>query len=179
MAHHRDPDSNPANFAHETLTYTPSANACRRRPILCTAEPKWANRASISQGRSQVAFPAMGPVIELEAVERRFGERPALAGITLSLEQGQTLVVFGPNGAGKTTLLRVLATLLRPHSGSATVLGASLPERGLASARPRRLPRPRPAALSRPERAREPCATRRACSRWTKRASTNCSRRWG
>jgi len=43
------------------------------------------------------------------------------------VEEGQTLVVFGPNGAGKTTLLRVLAGLLRPHSGEATVLEASLP----------------------------------------------------
>ena len=37
--------------------------------------------------------------------------------MSLLLAEGQTLVVFGPNGAGKTTLLRVLATLLRPHSG--------------------------------------------------------------
>jgi heme exporter protein A len=36
--------------------------------------------------------------------------------------------VFGPNGAGKTTLLRVLATLLRPHGGTVSVLGASLPD---------------------------------------------------
>ena len=36
--------------------------------------------------------------------------------------------MFGGNGAGKTTLLRVLATLLRPHEGAATVLGASLPD---------------------------------------------------
>jgi heme exporter protein A len=40
---------------------------------------------------------------------------------------GRTLVVFGPNGAGKSTLLRILATLLRPHAGSLSVLGRSLP----------------------------------------------------
>ena len=40
---------------------------------------------------------------------------------------GQTLAVFGANGAGKTTLLRVLAGLLRPHAGSARVLGSQLP----------------------------------------------------
>ena len=66
-------------------------------------------------------------MIELEAVERRFGERVALTGVSVRVEEGQTLVVLGPNGAGKTTLLRVLAGLLRPHAGNARVLGASLP----------------------------------------------------
>ncbi len=66
-------------------------------------------------------------MIALEAVERRFGERIALRNVSVRVDDGQTLVVFGPNGAGKTTLLRVLAGLLRPHSGAATVLDASLP----------------------------------------------------
>jgi heme exporter protein A len=52
--------------------------------------------------------------------------------VTLSLEQGETLAVFGANGAGKTTLLRILATLLRPHHGTATVLGRELPRDGWA-----------------------------------------------
>lgn len=66
-------------------------------------------------------------MIRLEGVERRYGERVALAGVSVSVDEGQTLVVLGPNGAGKTTLLRVLAGLLRPHAGEATVLGAELP----------------------------------------------------
>ena len=65
--------------------------------------------------------------IELENLERRYGERVALAGVSLRVEQGQTLAVLGGNGAGKTTLLRVLAGLLRPHGGTARVLGAELP----------------------------------------------------
>jgi heme exporter protein A len=65
--------------------------------------------------------------IELDGLTRRYGERVALDGLTLSLEPGRTLVVFGPNGAGKSTLLRVLATLLRPHAGTARVLGRELP----------------------------------------------------
>jgi heme exporter protein A len=65
--------------------------------------------------------------IQLERIERRYGERVALADVTVSLGEGQTLVVLGANGAGKTTLLRVLATLLRPHDGVARVLGQELP----------------------------------------------------
>ena len=65
--------------------------------------------------------------LELDGLERRFGERTALADVTLRVEPGQTLAVFGPNGAGKTTLLRVLATLLRPNGGSARGLSANLP----------------------------------------------------
>jgi heme exporter protein A len=68
--------------------------------------------------------------VELEGLERRYGERPVLAGISLELGEGRTLAVFGPNGAGKTTLLRVLATLLRPHGGRVRVLGAELPADG-------------------------------------------------
>jgi heme exporter protein A len=70
--------------------------------------------------------------IELEGLTRRYGERVALADVTLALAPGATLVVFGPNGAGKSTLLRVLATLLRPHAGGVRVLGRPLPEEGWA-----------------------------------------------
>jgi len=66
--------------------------------------------------------------LELVGLERRYGERIALADVTLTLEHGTTLVVFGPNGAGKSTLLRVLAGLLRPHDGTLRVLGHRLPE---------------------------------------------------
>jgi heme exporter protein A len=72
------------------------------------------------------------PALEVEGLSRHYGEREALSGVSLSLAHGQTLVVFGPNGAGKTTLLRVLATLLRPHAGSISVLGRKLPEEAWA-----------------------------------------------
>ena len=67
------------------------------------------------------------PALELDGLERRYGERVALRGVSARLDSGQTLVVLGANGAGKTTLLRVLAGLLRPHGGRAAVLGAELP----------------------------------------------------
>jgi heme exporter protein A len=71
-------------------------------------------------------------VIELAGLVRRYGEREALSDVSLTLQTGETLVVFGPNGAGKTTLLRVLSTLLRPHSGEVRVLGSSLPDQAWA-----------------------------------------------
>jgi heme exporter protein A len=71
-------------------------------------------------------------VIELAGLVRRYGEREALSDVSLTLQTGETLVVFGPNGAGKTTLLRVLSTLLRPHSGEVRVLGSLLPDQAWA-----------------------------------------------
>jgi heme exporter protein A len=72
------------------------------------------------------------PAIALHDLRRAYGDRVALAGVTLELPRGATLAVFGANGAGKTTLLRVLATLLRPHAGEARVLGHALPREGWA-----------------------------------------------
>jgi heme exporter protein A len=68
------------------------------------------------------------PALEVEGLARHYGEREALSDVSLTLAEGQTLVVFGPNGAGKTTLLRVLASLLRPHAGLVRVLGRALPD---------------------------------------------------
>ena len=67
------------------------------------------------------------PAVALAGVGRAYGERVALREISFTLDRGATLAVFGANGAGKTTLLRILAGLLRPHAGSARVLGAELP----------------------------------------------------
>ena len=72
------------------------------------------------------------PAIDLRGLTRRFGERTALADVTVSLPEGATLAVLGRNGAGKSTLLRILATLLRPHGGEAVVLDEPLPRRAWA-----------------------------------------------
>ena len=72
------------------------------------------------------------PVVALDGLGRAYGERVALADVSLTLAAGSTLVVFGPNGAGKSTLLRILATLLRPHAGTATVLGRDVAREGWA-----------------------------------------------
>ncbi len=72
------------------------------------------------------------PAIELRGLTRYFGERAALADLTVRVPAGATLAVLGRNGAGKSTLLRILASLLRPHAGDVLVLGEPLPRRGYA-----------------------------------------------
>ena len=67
------------------------------------------------------------PILETSDLVRTFGAVAAVAGVTFSLAPGECLAIFGPNGAGKTTLLRVLAGLLKPSSGRATIEGISLP----------------------------------------------------
>ncbi len=62
----------------------------------------------------------------IEAVDVRKHYPPdvqALAGISLAVEAGTIFGVLGPNGAGKSTMTRVLCSLTRPDSGSATVAG--------------------------------------------------------
>ena len=61
--------------------------------------------------------------IEVEGLRKSFGEVNALDGLDLVGPEGAVLALLGPNGAGKTTLVRALATLLRPDSGRALVLG--------------------------------------------------------
>ncbi|HEY6429498.1 MAG TPA: heme ABC exporter ATP-binding protein CcmA [Acidimicrobiales bacterium] len=70
----------------------------------------------------------MAPVVSLRAAVALAGRFPALAGVDLTLEQGEVAVVVGPNGAGKTSLLRACAGLLPVTSGEATVLGVDLTE---------------------------------------------------
>jgi ABC-2 type transport system ATP-binding protein len=61
--------------------------------------------------------------IEVEDLRKHFGAVSALDGLNLVSSEGEVLALLGPNGAGKTTLVRALATLLRPDSGRAVVLG--------------------------------------------------------
>jgi len=65
-------------------------------------------------------------ILEVDNLRKEFGTLVAVNNISLSVEKGQVWGLIGPNGAGKTTLLRMLATVLRPTSGSVRLLGFDL-----------------------------------------------------
>ncbi len=65
----------------------------------------------------------MGASIETVNLIKRFGDVTALAGVTLSIPEGDFFGLLGPNGAGKTTLIRILTTLIKPTEGSAGIMG--------------------------------------------------------
>lgn len=65
----------------------------------------------------------MTAALETHELTRRFGDTVAVDGIDLRIEAGEIYGFLGPNGAGKSTMLRMLTTLLKPSSGSASVAG--------------------------------------------------------
>jgi len=65
----------------------------------------------------------MTNAIETTGLVKHFGATHALDGVELRIRRGTVYGLLGPNGAGKTTTIRILATLLRPTGGTATVLG--------------------------------------------------------
>ena len=60
----------------------------------------------------------MSPWVELRDVDLRYGQVPALTGVTLGIRPGERVALIGANGSGKSTLLRVLHGLLRPTAGA-------------------------------------------------------------
>lgn len=68
----------------------------------------------------------MGDAIRATGLVKRFGEVTALRGLDLVVPEATVLGLLGPNGAGKTTAVSILATLLEPDEGEATIAGADL-----------------------------------------------------
>lgn len=64
--------------------------------------------------------------IEVSGLSKTFGATQAVRGLDLKVRRGSVYGLLGPNGAGKTTTVRMLATLLRPDGGEASVLGLDL-----------------------------------------------------
>ncbi len=64
--------------------------------------------------------------IETHGLRKVFGDKVAVADLTLSVERGEVFGFLGPNGAGKTTAVKILLGLIRPSAGQGALLGAPL-----------------------------------------------------
>ncbi len=67
--------------------------------------------------------PPDGPLVEIEDLVLRFGDKTVLDGVNLQVQRGERLVVMGQSGSGKSTLLRLILGILRPTSGRVRFAG--------------------------------------------------------
>ena len=72
-------------------------------------------------------------MIKVESLHKSFGKVKAVQGISFAANDGKITGLLGPNGAGKSTTLRILYTVLKPDSGSATIDGVDVVEESLAA----------------------------------------------
>jgi ABC-2 type transport system ATP-binding protein len=77
--------------------------------------------------------PKVSPVIEVDGLEKVYGDFTAVQGLSFQVGPGEVLGLVGPNGAGKTTTLRSVAGILRPTRGRITVAGFDLPTNPVAA----------------------------------------------
>jgi ABC-2 type transport system ATP-binding protein len=77
----------------------------------------------MNERQHPTALPAEGAVVRTQGLTKMYGEHAAVDAIGLTVRRGEVYGFLGPNGAGKTTTLRMLLGLVRPTSGTATVLG--------------------------------------------------------
>ncbi len=75
------------------------------------------------------------PLLETENLSKRFGQKLAVDGVSLSVSGGEVVGILGPNGAGKTTTLRMATGFLGPSSGTARVCGHDVNRDSLAARR--------------------------------------------
>ena len=80
--------------------------------------------------RTRPADAAEPAVLQIEAVDVRFGRQDVLRDISLDLAAGETLVILGESGCGKTVLLKTMIGLIRPTAGDVRFEGRSLPRMG-------------------------------------------------
>lgn len=64
--------------------------------------------------------------VEVSELRKVYGKTTALDGVTFNIGEGEVFGLIGPNGSGKTTTLRVLGTLIKPTSGTASVFGTDV-----------------------------------------------------
>ena len=74
-------------------------------------------------------------MLSLNKLTKKYGSFTALNGLSLEIADGQLHGFVGPNGAGKTTTMRILATLLKPTSGTAAIDGVDVVRNGTEARR--------------------------------------------
>ncbi len=128
---HADPDPDPRRARQPGLCHQ-----APRRQSAGDAQDRHAGRRAIrSVTRGNDGFgpqvtppvapdgPSPGSAVEVAGLTHSYGDTKALDGISCTIRPGEIFGFIGPDGAGKTTLFRILATLIVPDGGSATVLG--------------------------------------------------------
>jgi ABC-2 type transport system ATP-binding protein len=79
--------------------------------------------SAIADADPEVTLPSVHPVISVEHLVHRYGDRTALNGVSFDVRPAELFGLLGPNGSGKTTLFRILSTLMLPTAGRATIMG--------------------------------------------------------
>lgn len=79
--------------------------------------------AGMDATRAEEAEGQVPPMVEIRQLVKQFGPVRAVDGLNMTIRAGETFGLIGPNGSGKTTLIRMLVGLVRPTSGSITLMG--------------------------------------------------------
>jgi len=79
--------------------------------------------SAIADADLEVTPPSVRPVVSVENLVHRYGDRTALNRVSFDVRPAELFGLLGPNGSGKTTLFRILSTLMLPTAGRATILG--------------------------------------------------------
>jgi ABC-2 type transport system ATP-binding protein len=82
--------------------------------------------SAIVDAGPEVTLPSSQPVISVDNVVHRYGDRTALNGVSFDVRPAELFGLLGPNGSGKTTLFRILSTLMLPTAGRATIMGCDV-----------------------------------------------------
>ncbi|HRD77296.1 MAG TPA: ATP-binding cassette domain-containing protein, partial [Hyphomicrobiaceae bacterium] len=92
----------------------------------------WQRRRSLEAaqlqgvGERSRASAAFAGSLAFEGVERRYGDKLALAGVSIEVGAGQILCLLGPSGCGKTTLLRIASGVEKPSAGRLLINGREI-----------------------------------------------------
>jgi ABC-2 type transport system ATP-binding protein len=79
--------------------------------------------SAIADAAPEETYSSAKPVISVEHLVHRYGDRTALNGVSFDVRPAELFGLLGPNGSGKTTLFRILSTLMLPTAGRATIMG--------------------------------------------------------